>query len=350
MGTKITLLFILFLPFHTFSQIEDIVNNISGPSVLLRNGSELIFSEFNGGRVSKINLDDPNPIKETLVTGIVRPMGLALKGDTLFIADNLGDKILIKKLSDPTSIFTEFAFVNNPGSIALRGDYLYISQWDFLSVSRINITESDPVPEIVEEGFFVPSALMISDNDLYVSEWASGKIYKLDLTEPNPEKILVVEGLESPQHLKLIDNHLYFTEFYPGKISKIDLAETDPKVIEVLTNLNEPTGMEFYDNSLIFGVYGDDKISKLPDLISSLYYTTEEDHAVVYPNPVSAYLFIKNLPQQESIIRIYDAKGSLILQERITKEGQINLKGLQSGSYYLSINNNKSVRKIIIIE
>ena len=160
MNIKFTL-FVLLLPLITFSQVEDILTNIPGPSVLIQHENEIFFSEYNGGRVSKFNPEDPNPTKEIVVTGLNRPFGLAIKGDTLFVAEGDGDRISIKLLSDPTSIYTEFKEVENPNAIGLWGDYLYIAQWSFQRVIRINITETNPIIQIVESGFFQPTGLVI---------------------------------------------------------------------------------------------------------------------------------------------------------------------------------------------
>jgi len=73
--------------------------------------------------------------------------------------------------------------------------------------------------------------------------------------------------------------------------------------------------------------------------------------ALVYPNPASDYLDIQN-NHQHGIVRIYDISGCM-LHEEISNPGihRINLMGLKSGFYAITISvNNKQIHKQIIIK
>jgi hypothetical protein len=73
--------------------------------------------------------------------------------------------------------------------------------------------------------------------------------------------------------------------------------------------------------------------------------------ALVYPNPASDYLDIQS-NHQHGIVRIYDISGCM-LHEEISNPGihRINLMGLKSGFYAITISvNNKQIHKQIIIK
>lgn len=81
--------------------------------------------------------------------------------------------------------------------------------------------------------------------------------------------------------------------------------------------------------------------------------TATIDNYIIYPNPVREKLFIdiKAHSKQNSSIKIYDVKGSLVLKKNhLPEEGFIYLNKLKSGFYFLIFEKNKKIitKKLVI--
>lgn len=78
--------------------------------------------------------------------------------------------------------------------------------------------------------------------------------------------------------------------------------------------------------------------------------TEVQNNVLVYPNPASQFINIKNI-KASSLIMIYDAKGSLINTVTHKPNLKLNIKHLTSGVYYLKLfsKNNKTVIKKLIV-
>lgn len=81
-----------------------------------------------------------------------------------------------------------------------------------------------------------------------------------------------------------------------------------------------------------------------PSLFNGVSNIENQTNLVVYPNPTSGKLTIKNLEKslEGFTIRIYDLNGKQVISEQIeysTLEINLDLHGLKSGCYYYSIGN-----------
>jgi len=74
------------------------------------------------------------------------------------------------------------------------------------------------------------------------------------------------------------------------------------------------------------------------------------NHLEVYPNPVKEILNICTYTNEINELFLYDNLGQNVLNKKIKGKGQINLKDLNAGLYYLKIfiNEQPIIRKIII--
>ncbi|OYT11914.1 MAG: hypothetical protein B6I18_02395 [Bacteroidetes bacterium 4572_112] len=86
-------------------------------------------------------------------------------------------------------------------------------------------------------------------------------------------------------------------------------------------------------------------------LISSISKANKEDVISVFPNPFTDFINIDNKNiSPDSIIKIYNIEGSLILTQKLNANGKINLKSLSKGVYIIKMTDadkNTLSRKII---
>jgi glucose/arabinose dehydrogenase len=121
------------------------------------------------------------------------------------------------------------------------------------------MTVTDPSLEVVFDGLFYPTSLVVRDGVFFVAESGlpfggappGGRVWRLG---PGAERSLIAEGLRHPVNgLTLHDNHLYISEGgFPGRISRIGLDGGGRETI--LDNL--PGNGNYHTNMTVFGPDG----------------------------------------------------------------------------------------------
>ena len=108
------------------AQATDVVTGLNKPYALVLNGNDLYISEFNGNKISKIDITDATPTAIVVVTGLSSPTGLAISGNDLYISEYLANKISkiqITTLSvDENKLTPSIQLYPNPAS-----DYIQLS-------------------------------------------------------------------------------------------------------------------------------------------------------------------------------------------------------------------------------
>jgi hypothetical protein len=90
-----------------------------------------------------------------------------------------------------------------------------------------------------------------------------------------------------------------------------------------------------------------DEINLYPTGTSNIIETAS-DNLVVYPNPVSSVLNLKNIDSNISNIKIFDVSGKKVFENKIsTFTSTLNLSALSNGLYYMigSDANNNAISK-----
>ena len=71
----------------------------------------------------------------------------------------------------------------------------------------------------------------------------------------------------------------------------------------------------------------------------------------VYPNPASSFLIIKSdlLSSGNSVIKLIDSKGRLVLEDTLDKDNRLDVSGVANGVYFLSLINDQKVENLRIV-
>ncbi|MEO6306167.1 MAG: T9SS type A sorting domain-containing protein, partial [Bacteroidia bacterium] len=93
----------------------------------------------------------------------------------------------------------------------------------------------------------------------------------------------------------------------------------------------------------VYGTNDDGILTKLPNNNASIVTAIKETQInsqqfILFPNPVSEKINIKNFASKENKIEILNLCGQLIREEKIDSS-EINIKDLEEGIYFLRINN-----------
>lgn len=105
---------------------------------------------------------------------------------------------------------------------------------------------------------------------------------------------------------------------------------------ENLLQINFLSGSaETYDLSTISTLY----LRQYP-LAADDYSLTSDQEILIYPNPASDVIYLKNAPEAGSLVSIYRIDGALISQKQISSQNQaLDISGLTNGLYILRIDN-----------
>jgi hypothetical protein len=57
------------------------------------------------------------------------------------------------------------------------------------------------------------------------------------------------------------------------------------------------------------------------------------DRINIFPNPASESIYISNLREENTIVKIYDIKGSLVLEKTVSDKQYLNISGISKGIY-----------------
>jgi hypothetical protein len=325
------------------AQIVDVLTTgLTDPSGIALSGNTLYIAEsFGADKISKIDISSVSPTKTDVVTGLSGPDGLAISGNTLYIAEVQGDKISKIDISSATpSVETVITGVLEPTGIVIDGDYLYIAEYNAQKISKLNLTTLVKTDYLT--GLSGPTGLAISNNILYFSEFDTNVISKVDLAAAVPIITQMGSGFDEPAFLNLVGSELYFANYGSGKLSKMDI--TNSIVVDVATSLGGVYGLVNNGAYLFLSQRDTNKISKISLTNLSTANFDIENQVLIYPNPTSNYLTLRNVLEDSKII-ISDSNGRIVKQLTCQKT-TIDIQSLEKGIYFLKINNDKSFKFI----
>lgn len=248
-----------------FSQTVDVVSGLSFPYGLAIHGNELYISENNSNEISKIDINDPNPVV-TAVLNVSTPGGLLINGNDLYHT-NLNNGIIYKVdlTQSPLSPQTVVDLNTNAAGLAIINDELYISTESGGGIVKLDLNQPNPTATTIVSGMSIPFGLVTDGNNLFVSEFGAGRISKIDLSQPTPVPTTVITGLLNPGGLTLNGNFLYIADggSFGGRISRIDVTQSTPTLELIVDGLNNPRLVAFDGIDMYIAEAGAGKISKL---------------------------------------------------------------------------------------
>lgn len=250
----------------SFSQVVDVASGFFTPVGVALGGNTLYVSEFDGNKISSIDITQMNPTPSTVVSGISGPTGLFLNGTDLYVNSQFSNTTYKVDLTQPTPTAAVFASnIPSAEGLLLAGDELYISyKGGAGGIKKVNINNPGTVTDVIS-GCDV-GGMVIKNNELYFAESIDGtRVKKFTLGVPNPTPVTVVSNLSGPNGLTLNGNFLYISEAGSGgsRILRIDITETTPTPEVIVMGLSRPSLTVFDGLEMYFSQEGGGKVSKL---------------------------------------------------------------------------------------
>ncbi|MFT5890525.1 MAG: hypothetical protein ACI9Y7_000617 [Dokdonia sp.] len=346
------LLFFIYIPFLSISQVSNVVTGLSDPFDIVIQGSDAYVAEFSGNAIVRVDLTATNPTAEDVVTGINGPTSLLFDGDDVYISQ-VGGVITRRDASDLTSNqITIASGLVTPVSMVRINDDLYFSEFQGGRIGRIDLT-SGAISTVID-GLNFPEQIALIGDELFIAHAGANRVSKFNVTDTSPTLENVVTGLNNPAGIHAVGSILLVTEFVNnGSVFRIDTAAATPTAIEIVSNQDNPFGLSFYNNDLYFVQNGAGILSRFQGSVLAIEEASLLNDITVFPNPSAGQFSIAGLDGQAiKQIQIIDIAGRIIKQFD-TQEISLNTIDLQlaSGSYFMAINTEEgSVTKQIIIQ
>ncbi|PWI29659.1 hypothetical protein DI383_10595 [Flavobacteriaceae bacterium LYZ1037] len=342
MFKKILLFVVLLFINFTFSQTVDVVTGLNHPVGIAISGNEIFIAEHasvpNSGIISKADISISNPTKEDLITNLGYPRAVCLVGDELYYATNNLSKLNIND-ANPTG--THVIYTNSPRALIATEDELFISGDD--RISKIDLTSANPYLQLVVGNIEARIlAFALKGDELYFAY--ANKVSKINITDANPVVEEVVIGFESNVYsLAFFEDTLIVGLALYYKLLTVDMNDSVLIAEEFISNMSgQPMNILVHNNELFIAGGQGDKVFKVGDLNTLLSIKDNKPVLTprVYPNPTLDNIQISSL--LESIqFEVYNANGAKVNDGILKPKGQIDMSHLSSGLYYLKLKDAK---------
>lgn len=272
---KLFTLFIVLFTVAAYAQVTTVSNGLYYPVGLAIHGNDMYVSEYNGNKISKIDLNQTLPITATTVMSLQSPTGLIIIGDYLYFntefdISEAGETQTGRiNLTAANPVIEQVLTTNAPGGLhqgfAHHGNYLYIANaGGDGGIYKIDLSQPLPqAPTTIYSGELV-SGIAVHGDELYFSYFYGSTVKKINLTEANPMPVTVVTGLDGPDGLTFSGNILYISESANGgEIKRIDVTDATPTPVTEVSGLIGPTLSVFDGLDLYFGEHEANRVSKI---------------------------------------------------------------------------------------
>jgi RHS repeat-associated protein len=240
--------------------------------------AQLYVAQYGASTVSEFDSGSGTTIDLNFIAPGALPAGLALSGNTLFVADAGGNRVgkytingTVVTESNPTFINTG---LSTPTSVAVSGNHLFvvsengnqaIGEYDVDSGSLLRASFLPPSTTQVGG----PIALAVSSAYLYVAHYQEftnlannfglGSVGQYDLNSGDVVKERLIKGLKGPVALEVSGDTLYVvTTGYGGQgtggVGTYEASSGAPIKPNFVTGLTGPDGIATLDNTVFVAI------------------------------------------------------------------------------------------------
>lgn len=245
---RITLLLVCITCFTLNAQISDYLTNLGTTVGVAKSGNMLYIGSVSESKVLSVDMSQPNPIPQDLITGVSFPSKFVVIGNELYLTYGPFSGVGKIDLTAPTPTLEFVVGISGAFGIAVKDNFIYVSDRNNGAIYRFDHTQPNPVPDLVIDnlGGFT-NDIDFNGNDLYIARGSDDFVSRIDVTLTNPivENVAVQPGVLGVA----IDNGFLY---YSGgsSLKRINLSETNPTPITLASGLTAVWDMlidnEFY--------------------------------------------------------------------------------------------------------
>ncbi len=222
---------------------EDVVTGIAGPTSLLFDGDDVYISQV-GGLITRRDASDLTSNQTTIASGLVTPVSMVRIDNDLYFSEFQGGRIGRIDLATG-SVTTVINNLNFPEQMVLVGDEIFFAHAGANRVSKFDVTEANPVIEDVVTGLNNPAGIHAVGTSLFVTEFINnGSIFRIETADASPTAEEIVAGQNNPFGVSFYDEDLYFVQNGSGILSRYEgnvLSINDQVLSEALSLFPNPS-------------------------------------------------------------------------------------------------------------
>lgn len=211
--------------------------------------AQLYVSQLGILTVSEYNAATGDVIKADLISQLSAPNGIAVEGNTLYVANEDGtvgkyDAATGKAIDSRLITGTQFF----PQALVAQGNTLFVACFSFGTVGKYDAATGKAInANFITAGF--PTALALLGNRLLVLD-ASASVREYNATTGEAINANLITRLSGHSGLAAQGNTLFVADFGRGTVGKYDA--TTGKVIDAnfITSAGLPTVLALLDNTL----------------------------------------------------------------------------------------------------
>lgn len=330
-------------------EVVDVANTgLLNPIGIAKKGNDLFISSVGNASIQRKDLTDTSTTATTqYLQPINFPTFIAFHGNDLYIP-LLGandSKVVKVDVTDTHDLLIDVVTnITTPMGLAFRNDELYISLRQEAKVIKVDVTQSNPTP--VDVVTLIPGGLVngiaFRGDELYITHGNS--ISKVNVTDSNPVLAPVLTLNEGITHVAFHNDYLYFTQPSINTVARINVSQSIFVVDNFLTLDQDPWGMLVDGNDLYIAEQAGGRIVRF-DLSTLGVDEASKRTFTYYPNPTKDFLHIAGL-ENNTAFSLTDQHGKEIMKGKLAATDKLDLSTIASGVYFLRLNSYE-VKKIV---
>jgi sugar lactone lactonase YvrE len=215
----------------------------------------LYVTNMSDNAIYEVPLDG-RPLRTVISSPLTLPGGIALQGDTLYVADHFTMSKVDTKSGTVQDIDRSLLTNGYPSTIAASATRIASASVESGVVQLRDRTSERRLA--VWTGMARPGAIaVIDERHVAVAEIGTGKLLALDASRPDAREVLA-EGLEQPMGLVRRGSEWFVSESAAGRVSALGANGTRRVVVE---DLQQPEGLAFMpDGRLVVAEAGTGRV------------------------------------------------------------------------------------------
>ena len=174
------------------------------PSGLALSGNTLYIADAVSARIGQYDATTGATINANFITGLAGPYGLLVAGNALYVSNPGTLQVFGKYDATTGAAIAGFNSSSSPGdsyAMALYGNYLYATNTQTNSVGQYDATTGATINANFITGLNYPEGLAVSENYLYVSNYLGGTVGQYDAATGVAINTNFITGLTYPSGL-----------------------------------------------------------------------------------------------------------------------------------------------------
>jgi glucose/arabinose dehydrogenase len=224
-----------------------LIGGLSFPDALALKDNTLFVANGGGNTVGEYDATTGAPINASFITGLKQPAGLALLGNTLFVANSRAGTVGKYDAATTMGVAINASFItglNGPAGLAVKRhgderehdegdakrdhDTLFVANSGAGTVGKYDATTGAPINASFITGLNDPVGLALRGDKLFVANSGAGTVGEYDAKTGGAINVSFITGLNGPAGLALLGDKLFVANSGANTVGKYDAKTGAP--------------------------------------------------------------------------------------------------------------------------